>query len=64
MTTDDLPKALFADAPAMTPEEWARAGVPASRILSTDVVAPDDTATPESQRSATVVAELPPEVTP
>jgi hypothetical protein len=41
-----------------------RAGVPASRILSTDVVAPDDTATPESQRSATVVAELPPEVTP
>lgn len=41
-----------------------RAGVPASRILSNDVVEPDPGATPEAQRSATVVAELPPEVSP
>ncbi len=40
------------------------AGLPASRILSTDVVEPDPGASLEAQRSATVVAELPPEVSP
>lgn len=41
-----------------------QAGVPASRVLTADVVEPDPGAPLEVQRSATIVAELPPEVTP
>lgn len=40
------------------------AGVPADHIVTTDVVEPDADATAEAQRSATVLAELPREVSP